>query len=252
MDLTGASRIVLRDWSTNKFPRFTIPPASSTATAVSPDDKLAALYVNDESVLSTLKLRKEMRKTEGLVKFVPGEIEGRKALIHDPWAGSVEDEDDEDEDGDNEEASDEVADEEEEDDEDESDEEPEPEPEPAPPVSGKQKRKLAADRSSGPPHKKVAFAADPKESKQARSAGSRKGQAPMDTPRAKAVSKPKTSPLKKVSAAKATVEKPKAVVEKKEKERKVANVAPVKTKASQKSVAKSASGEEAYDFGKFF
>ncbi|KAJ7667613.1 hypothetical protein DFH06DRAFT_1183054 [Mycena polygramma] len=214
LDLTGAARIVLRDWSVGKFPRYTLPPAGSASST--------ALSTADEAVLATLQPRKEMRKARGLVKFTCGVAETRKATVDEPWAlaspakdveddGEGEDEDGQDEDVEMEEVDDEGS--------DDAEEELEP-----PPIalSGKQKRKRAADKAP-PPRKKVSFGPDPKTSKQARSAGS----------------------LKPTATAKEKPLKPAAP-------KKVANAA-VKKKPAQKVTTAGAStpGQE-YNFGEFF
>jgi nuclear GTP-binding protein len=83
LDLTGAARIVLRDWSVGKFPRFTPPAACETSPELTPS--LVELYGKDEETLSTLKTRKDIRKSIGLVKLVAGCIESRKADVEAGW-----------------------------------------------------------------------------------------------------------------------------------------------------------------------
>ncbi|KAJ7047765.1 hypothetical protein C8F04DRAFT_1216975 [Mycena alexandri] len=237
LDLTGAARIVLRDWSIGKFPRYTVPPAAdASANPLSPVD---------EAVLATLQTRKDLRKAKGLVKLTCGAVETRQAAVEEPWAPASREKDAEideedggevDEDGGEVGEDVEMGDEENEDeDEDEDEERSAEEAEEEPPIalSGKQKRKRAAEKAP-PPRKKVSFGPDPKSSKQARSAGS---QAPK--------SKPTTASTP--AAAKKSL---KAVAPKKE--RKVANTA-VKTKAAQKvnAAGGGAPGQE-YNFGEFF
>ncbi|KAJ7929179.1 GNL3L/Grn1 putative GTPase-domain-containing protein [Mycena leptocephala] len=223
LDLTGAARIVLRDWSVGKFPRYTVPPAvSASSTPLSPAD---------EVVLAVLQTRKDMRKARGLVRLTCGVLETRKASVDEPWApatpekdAEVDDEDedeqvggedDEDEEMDKEEVADE-----------ESSDDAEEELEPPVALSGKQKRKRAAEKPP-PSRKKVSFGPDPKTSKQARSAGSL-----AQKPSAAA----KEKPLKTAA--------PKT-------DRKVANTA-VKTKASQKASAAASTPGQEYNFGEFF
>ncbi|KZP15119.1 hypothetical protein FIBSPDRAFT_1048353 [Athelia psychrophila] len=228
LDLAGAARNVLRDWSVGRFPRFT--PAPTAPTSAEQD-------VRDEAVLAQLKARKEMRKEGGLVKFVASPVESRRANVEGEWPGLKEEEnsEDENEEGGSEEEEDvemddaeaEDSDEEEEEDVDEPMEEPVEEPVPI--VSGKQKRagkKLAPTR----PAKKVAFAADPKESKQARSAAGAAGKKAV--PPAKTPAKAAAPPAKTPAAPTATA--------------KPANV------PSGKKTTATRGGEEAYDFGKFF
>ncbi|KAF8211548.1 hypothetical protein K438DRAFT_1807499 [Mycena galopus ATCC 62051] len=225
LDLTGAARVVLRDWSVGKFPRYTVPPAAESSTPSAP------LSAVDETVLATLQTRKDMRKARGLVKLTCGAVETRKVALELPWVPESSGKDDEDE----EEAEEELDDGEvedvdmDEDEEEEADEEDSDiaEEELPPALSGKQKRKRAAEKEPAP-RKKVSFGADPKTSKQARSAGSLRKQ-----PTAAAKDKPlKTAAPKK--------------------DRKVANTA-VKTKQQlQKSAAAGGTPGQEYNFGEFF
>jgi len=163
-----------------------------------------------------------MRKSTGLVKLVAGHIESRKVDVEAAWEGADQEVDGQDDEDDDDEAGSEENDDdgdEMEDDESEEDEEPVPAP------IGKRKR---PEKTSAPParlSKKVSFAADPKESKWARSAA---GAAKKITP-VTFKAKPVSSKLKPS---------------------KIANVSA--GKASQKSTMPGKAGEEAYDFGKFF
>ncbi|CAK5276095.1 unnamed protein product [Mycena citricolor] len=170
LDLTGAARIVLRDWNTGKLPRYTVPATSSAGSA--------SLSAADESLLATLQMRRDFRKARGLVKLTLGAIETRRAVLDEDWtASAVGDDDvseDEGEDEDEDDAGvqnddDESIEEEAEDEEDDGEEEEEEEI--VVPLSGKQKRKRAAEQAK--PRKKVVFAPEPKSSKQARSAASK-------------------------------------------------------------------------------
>ncbi|KAJ7229052.1 hypothetical protein GGX14DRAFT_416477, partial [Mycena pura] len=170
LDLSGAARIVLRDWTTGKFPWYTIPPAGAAETVSSADD----------AVLDTLRTRKELRKAHGLVKLRCGAVETRKVQVDEPWApaerdddadSNDEDEERYDEDGgreDEEEADEEMTEEMTEETEEEEEEEEEPTI-----LSGKQKRKRATEKAPIP-RKKVSFGPDPTASKQAPSAAARK------------------------------------------------------------------------------
>ncbi|KAG1780443.1 P-loop containing nucleoside triphosphate hydrolase protein [Suillus placidus] len=77
LDHAGAARIVLRDWSIEKFGRYTMPPGSSTTSS----------STNNEGILAMLKSRKELRKAEDvkLVRLQPGEAEKREVLLDDVW-----------------------------------------------------------------------------------------------------------------------------------------------------------------------
>ncbi|TFY66015.1 hypothetical protein EVG20_g5076 [Dentipellis fragilis] len=154
LDLLSAARVVLRDWSTGKFPRYTVP-TSATGTAPTPAPE-------DEAVLARLATRKELRKAVGLVKMVPEAVDERAVELEAPWFGGEESEDEEDasDNDDEEEEGDDVEmdahsgeededEDEEEHDEDEEDEEPEPVV-----VKGKRKR---TSQPVAPAPKKVAF-----------------------------------------------------------------------------------------------
>ncbi|KAJ7781657.1 GTP-binding protein [Mycena metata] len=228
LDLTGAARIVLRDWSISKFPRYTVPPTA--------DGSPTPLSAADEAVLATLQTRKDLRKAKGLVKLTCGAVETRKAAVEEPWApasrekdAEVDDEEQEDdEDGGEVDVDVEMDDEEDEDEEGSAEAE-----EPPIALSGKQKRKRAAEKAP-PPRKKVSFGPDPKSSKQARSAGS---QAPQSKSKPTTASTPAAAKSLKTVAPK--------------KERKVANTA-VKTKAAQKAAAGGGAPGQEYNFGEFF
>ncbi|KAF7313480.1 hypothetical protein HMN09_00503900 [Mycena chlorophos] len=198
LDLTGAARVVLRDWNIGRFPRYTVPPTSGAGGD-------ATLSAADEAVLSTLPTRKEMRKARGLVKLQCGAVETRKAVLDESWVPEEGDSDESggDDDGDEMEE-DELEESSEEDEEDNEEEEKAPTPPPI--LSGKQKRKRAAETEAvALPRKKVSFGPEPV-SKKARS-----GARPQAAPPSK--TKPTTAPPKKVANA------------------------PVKTKASQKAAA---------------
>jgi len=221
LDLTGAARIVLRDWSVGNFPRFTPTPATSEASSLTASS-LTKLYKWDEEALSMLRTKKEMRKSRGLVKLIAGDIECRKVDVETAWAGLEPEGDDRDQDQDtgieDDEGEDVGMNNEEFEEDDDGDDEPAPLP------TGKRKR---LDKSTAPPPrptKKVSFAADPKGSKRARTVGSAKNTTQVIA-KAKLVSSKLKSP-------------------------KIVNVSA--GKVSHKSMALSTGGEEAYDFGKFF
>lgn len=98
LDLDQASRIVLRDWSTDKFPRYTMPPPPASASKPvsdkqTEDEASQSLYAADGATLEAAPTRKELRKGLGLVKLVPLEAEARKVALEENW-------DDEESDGD--------------------------------------------------------------------------------------------------------------------------------------------------------
>ncbi|KAI0643674.1 P-loop containing nucleoside triphosphate hydrolase protein [Trametes meyenii] len=246
-DLGGAAKLVLRDWSSGKFARYTMPSAS-LPDPVSSDPALSEIYSTDQTVLSKLSTRKELRKAGGLIKLRPGAVDTRKAVLDASYFLGSEDEGDE---GDEEEGAtldetddldldgdasveDYVSDkEEDEDDEEEEDEEP-----PSPP-RGKRKRGAAKAPERARPAKKVAFAAEPKGTKQARSAAGAKG-----ATAAKAKSKPADDkPAKKAVKKATTAAKPAST-------KKVANSSAGKKGAAATPAAQD--GEVAYDFKQFF
>ena len=92
MDIAGASRIVLRDWSTGNFPRYTTPQTTKSIPSLENIDKL---YADDLNILAISPSRKEMWKSIGLVKLVPGELESRKVVLDEPWTRLDEEQDDE-------------------------------------------------------------------------------------------------------------------------------------------------------------
>jgi len=254
LDLIGASRILLRDWSTGKFARYTSPPKSSTTTAAqSKDMALKKLYEADEAILDSVMPRKELRKSTGLVKLTSGEIDSRMVILEEPWlkedeVGSVEDEDREDgemevdesvsDEEENDDDIDDDADEEEgEEGEEKEEKEEEKEEDMPPPSSKKHKRKRTNEPSTAPPTKKVAFAPDPRSSKRAGIARSLKGMKPEKPTTTKA------KPLDFTNSATRPKSKPVGV----KPERRAANIG-VKGKATTTD----AGGDEAYDFGKFF
>ncbi|PSS32011.1 hypothetical protein PHLCEN_2v2253 [Hermanssonia centrifuga] len=244
LDTVGASRIVLRDWSTGKFPRYATPGPTSLAT---PADPTSELYTKDEETLSKLPTRKELRKSSGVVKLTPSEVDDRRIALEVTWASADDDESESDgaegrevelEESGGDEEEDEDEDEEEEDgDEDEKDEDEEEE-ETTLPV-GKRKRGITKASEPVRPAKKVAFSVEPQNTKQARAAAGARGSALAAARKAKAGLK--------ASAAKDKSATPKPSL-KAAAPKKVANAA-----SSKKAVPVASSvGEEAYDFKKFF
>ena len=280
MDLTGAARIVLRDWSVGKLAHFTLPSPKSPAAPADPstserDPILAQLYENDEALLAGIPTRKEKRKEGGLVKLTASKsADERPAAVEQEWAGlqnaadSASDDDDEQPEDDDAEGMD--VDSEEEEDEEESEgkerdsgeEEAESDEEqkaPPPPLSNKQKRKRVVEPER--PSKKVAFAATQStKSKNApiKPAQLKKPLKPIDLSSKKSSIKAQD---KHTSAPVKAAAKPKAVPQKAASgglveiasKTKSANKPHAKAKtAPSAGGGKDAGGEEAYDFGKFF
>lgn len=170
LDLDQASRIVLRDWSTDKFPRYTMPPPASLSKPVSDkqteDEASQSLYAADGATLEAAPTRKELRKGRGLVKLVPLAAEARKLALEENWDDEESDGDDEDvemEEGDG--AEDGAAEEDESGSEDEDEEDEDEEEEEAPPPAPV-KRKRQANPPTVAPRKKVAFDVKSKPTKQ--------------------------------------------------------------------------------------
>ncbi|KAK7471123.1 hypothetical protein VKT23_002537 [Stygiomarasmius scandens] len=221
LDLTTASKTVLRDWSIGKIHWYSSPPGKqSSAERGGPE---SGLYEKDSTILSTLQPRKVLRKAVGLVRLSPGEVDSRKPAFERLYEEEEDQEDSSDEeegdasmevDGDNgdEEEEVELEEDEEEMEEEETQEEGDEEPEKQVPLlSKKQKRKRAAETVL-PPSKKVAFASSVKS---------------------------KTS--KPISASSQTSVKIRSALKTHPKGKKVP--------ATSQKVAL---GDEAYDFGKFF
>ena len=243
---------MLRDWSSGKFARYTLPPSNPSQAVPDGPDLFKALYAANNAILETLIPRKEMRKTKGIVKLTAGTIETRKAVLDEPWwkeneaesdggdyeeftginidmdeSSDAEDDDEDDEEGtedDDEEGGDDDNDEMDDDDEEVQETSPSP-----PPSPKKQKRKRLDEPPPAPPIKKVTFAPEPKKSKLSRKTDTLKGH-PRTT---------KSKPSAITSSMKKSKSRPT--------ERKVANVA-VKGKTASAGVA----AREAYDFAKFF
>ena len=90
LDLAGAARLVLRDWSTGKLSRYAVPPAVSggprTATdtdAVPP--ALATIYAGDAALLERLLPRKELRRSRDIVRLSPERVDDRALALDAPW-----------------------------------------------------------------------------------------------------------------------------------------------------------------------
>ncbi|KAF4574543.1 hypothetical protein EYR36_005887 [Pleurotus pulmonarius] len=189
LDLTGASRIVLRDWSTGKFPRYTLPATAAKETS-SRASELANLYATELDILASLPTHKEMRKGRGVVKMSPGEVDSREVQIDAPWVQDDPSDSEQDEDIGGEMAEEDTVDTEdpplesdsgsngEEDEDGDGDEEELPAPAP----SSKRKRSGA---SSAQPNKRVSFAAGTatKEPKSSRIKASKSKSSPKGLPK---------------------------------------------------------------------
>jgi len=88
LDLVSASRIVLRDWSTDNLPRYSVP----SSAAIQTDQGSQNLYATDGATLEAALTRKELRKGRGLIKLVPLEVETRKLALDENWDDEESDE----------------------------------------------------------------------------------------------------------------------------------------------------------------
>jgi nuclear GTP-binding protein len=170
LDQPAAARLVLRDWSRGRFPWYTTPPPCAPSS-----DAEDRRWDKDEDVLAALRTKKEMRReTTGLVAFDWGAVDERRIEIEEPWVGADEhegeDQHEKQEVEGNAQEEDEQEDEEQDSPGDESAEDDEMDASPAPVIASRMKRKRAREEMPSPPtpKKKVAFAADPKGTKQAR------------------------------------------------------------------------------------
>ncbi|KAH9180024.1 GNL3L/Grn1 putative GTPase-domain-containing protein [Lactarius sanguifluus] len=85
-DLVGAARLVLRDWSTGKLPRYAVP--SPIAQQADGDSSLATIYADDDSLLERLVPRKELRRSRDVVRLSTGQVDERALALEAPWFGS--------------------------------------------------------------------------------------------------------------------------------------------------------------------
>ncbi|KAJ3760503.1 GTP-binding protein, partial [Lentinula raphanica] len=228
LHLTGASKLVLRDWGIGKIRWYSTPPAGLTADKSSNETWLEGFYAKADEVFKSLRSRKEMRKDGGLIRISPGQVESREVMTEVLYAefGGNEDEDEDRSENDDEEAEqDEMESEEEEDDDEdevevedrgESYEEGDDEEVP-PPTQPSQKRKRVETQKSLPPKKKVSFGS-------------------------------KSFTMSKSSST--TVPSTKKHLEPKSK--KVKSVANAPSQSRQPKTAADKGDAEAYDFGKYF
>lgn len=260
LDLTGAARIVLRDWNTGKFARYTAPtprvkePSDGHSGGIDVGSFLTSLYAKDAPILGALTTRKEMRKHRGLVQLAAGTVDERKVVIEENWF-ALEDQGDDDDSRDDNEVADVDSDSMEEAMEDSeeadtpSDANEDDGPSLANPFSLKQKRKrVEASSALARPTKKVSLGAVESSSvsttrkkhlpttKQQK--GHYKGEVPSLVP--------KVAPPKSILKSRAGASGTSGVVAK--------TMGHVKVAKAPGSAAngKTVNEQEAYDFGKFF
>ncbi|KAF5336976.1 hypothetical protein D9611_002927 [Ephemerocybe angulata] len=258
LDLTGASRIVLRDWSVGKFSRYATPPkvAAAASEQKTPSTKrspkkevalpkwLAALYAADEAVLEKVTPRKELRKAAGLVRFTTGAVDEREVNLEREWAGvGAEESEDEDEDGEGMEVDEEdVEDEEEEEVDEEDDEEVEEEEEVPVPEPKKRKR----GQNVPVPSRKVVFAKKVQPKTEAK--------APAEAP--PSILKKKTTTTTTVTTTTEEEVAPRPVKKQKKqaptKPLKVANATSASKKVKENAAAAADGSSDAYNFAAFF
>ncbi|KAJ3777468.1 GTP-binding protein [Lentinula raphanica] len=226
LHLTGASKLVLRDWGIGKIRWYSTPPAGLTADKSSNEVWLEGFYAKADEVFKSLRSRKEMRKDGGLIRISPGQVESREVMTEVLYAefGGNEDEDEDRSENDDEEAEQDEMESEEEEDEDEDEVEDRGESyeegdddEVPPPTQPSQKRKRVETQKSLPPKKKVSFGS-------------------------------KSFTMSKSSST--TVPSTKKHLEPKSK--KVKSVANAPSQSRQPKTAAYKGDAEAYDFGKYF
>ncbi|KAH9062032.1 hypothetical protein EDB87DRAFT_1788140 [Lactarius vividus] len=86
-DLVGAARLVLRDWSTGKLPRYAVPPP--IAQQAEGDPTLAMIYAGDAVLLERLVPRKELRRSRDIIRLSSGQVDERALAFEAPWFGSA-------------------------------------------------------------------------------------------------------------------------------------------------------------------
>ncbi|KAF8271733.1 P-loop containing nucleoside triphosphate hydrolase protein [Lactarius quietus] len=90
LDVAGAARLVLRDWSTGKLHRYAVPPsARQDDVAADGDPALAAIYADDAIHLERLMPRKELRRSHDVVRLSSGQVDDRLLAFDAPWFGST-------------------------------------------------------------------------------------------------------------------------------------------------------------------
>jgi len=232
-DLVGASRIVLRDWNTGKFARYTCPPNDA-------GEDLTLITEVDKRIVNQSKTRKELRKNGGLVRLRASEEERRVVQMESSWEVEKESPDEDEIESDHSI---------EEDEEDETDgsgsnedknvdtDEQEERSEEKEPSTYNQKRKRTVSFGVAHPAKKTAFAVR-QGRKQDKSAltTDRKSQGDKHT---------KTKSILKNNTTKKS--EPREIIPAKKTPTKVANVS-----SSYKKKTSDDSDPNAYDFSKFF
>ncbi|KAJ3892586.1 GTP-binding protein [Lentinula edodes] len=250
LHLTGALKVVLRDWCIGKIHWYSMPSSNLVVDTPSTNAPFQALYAKADEALASLKSRKAMRKAGGLVKISPGQVESREVISEVPYAELMETSDGEDNDGiDVDEAdhieAEEDEDEESEEDEDEEDgdkEEVENEEElefedeelEVPPSASKSQKRKRADPISHPPNKKVSFVAKSRASKN------------------KAISKADVSAVSESSTPKSLSADPTTRKALKSSLKKIKPIANASSKNRPPKIRSDEGNRESYDFGKYF
>jgi len=95
LDLVGAARSMLKDWNANQLPYYTMPPPSSEKEAmVEEDQKLQEIYKQfDSEAIASVQSRNMLWSTSGSVKFSTGKVDERPIILEPP----IEHDDDSDE-----------------------------------------------------------------------------------------------------------------------------------------------------------
>jgi nuclear GTP-binding protein len=197
LDIVAASKVLLRDWSSGKLKRYTMPSDGSTSSLPPTSDETII------AVLNTIPSRKEMKQDTGLIRLSSGPVDSRDVLFEAIYKAPEDSDSEEEEEffGGGAVYSDEEFDEDMEDEsmsegsssEEDAEEMEDVQKDIEPPSSRKQKRKREAQESEqGPKSKKVSFSVPDRKSKLK----------PVKQPPKKA---PKPSPKKPVNATKSNV-----------------------------------------------
>jgi len=82
LDLAGAAKSLLRDWTNNSFPFHTFPPEQPSSTQLVSINALEEIYKKyDSSALDGLQTKASLWAGSGLVKFDPGEVDPREVVL---------------------------------------------------------------------------------------------------------------------------------------------------------------------------
>ena len=96
--------MVLRDWSSGKLARYTVPatpsPPAAASTSTPASTEFADIYAQDAAVLALLTPRKELRKAGGLVRLraLPTPTDTRRVALDESYFSTADGDGDDDND----------------------------------------------------------------------------------------------------------------------------------------------------------